>query len=187
MIIKKISKIPDAFAIMNFLVTNRPMASQAITAHQKSEANVVPFAAALLHICLPNTSEKEVDKIVKDNFRGEKDRVLKKDSKYYILMKGTTIEVAERAVNRLKAKLGLIGRNFRCLKSTKRIQASAFILGTSGITKRFEFKYVDLAPHLNFVAKRTQSMPSGFEEYLKCSEKPTADNHRESSFISILA
>jgi hypothetical protein len=172
---------------MDFSVTNRPILTKAITAHQKSEGNVVPFAVAVLKICLPNTNKKEVNKIVEDNFRGEKDRVLKKDSKYYILMQGTTIKVAERAVNRLKAKLGLLSRNLRCLKSTKRIQASAFILGTNRITKRFEFKYVDLAPHLNFVSERTRSMPFGFEEYLKCSETPKADNHPDSFIINILA
>ncbi len=172
---------------MDFSVTSRPMLTQAIMAHQKSEGNVVPFAVAQLNICLPNTSKKEVNRIIEDNFRGEKDRVLKKDSKYYIIMKGTTIKVAERAVNRLKAKLGLISRNFRCLKGTKRIQASAFILGTSRITKGFECKYVDLAPHLNFVTKRTHSMPFGFKEYLKCSETPKADNHPDNPMVNILA
>lgn len=173
---------------MDYSVTIRPILTQAITAHQKSEDNVVPFAVAELNICLPNTSKEEVDKIVKDNFRGEKDRVLKKDSKYCILMKGTTIKVAESAVNRLKAKLlGLISRNSPCLKYTKRIQASAFILGTGRITKRFEFKYVDWAPLLNFVTKRTHSIPFGFEDYLKCSETPKADNHPDRSIISILA
>jgi hypothetical protein len=172
---------------MNYSVTNVSILTQAITAHQESERNKIPFAVAELNICLPNISKKEVDQFVKDNFRGGKDRILKKDGTYYILMKGTSIEVAERAVNRLKAKLSFISRNLRCLEDTKRNQAAVFILGTSRITKRFECKYVDLAPGLNFVSERTRSMPFGFEEYLKCSETPKADNHPESSFISILA
>ena len=173
---------------MDFSVTSRPTLTQAITAYRKSEGNKIPFAVAELNICLPNTSKKEVDKIVEDNFRGGKDRILKKDGKYYILMKGTTIKVAERAVNRLKAKLlGLISRNLRCLKNTKRIQASAFILGTSMITKSFQIKYVDLAPHLNFVSKRTHSMPFGFKEYLKCSETPKGDNNPVNPMVNILA
>jgi len=128
-----------------------------------------------------------LNRIIEDNFRGEKDRILKKDSKYYILMKGTTIKAAERAVNRLKAKLGFISRSFLCLKATKPIQASAFVLGTSAITKRLEFKYVDLIPHLNFVSKRTHSLPFCFKEYLKCSETPKADNHPDSFILNILA
>jgi hypothetical protein len=172
---------------MDFSVTSRPLLTQAITAYEKYEGNKIPFAVAELNICLPNTSKEEVDKIVKDNFRGEKDRILKKNGKYYILMKGTTIKVAERAVNRLKAKLGLISRNLRCLKNTKRIQASAFILGTSMVTKSFEFKYVDLAPYLNFVSKKTHSIPFGFKEYLKCSETPKGDNHPDNPMVNILA
>jgi hypothetical protein len=172
---------------MDFSVTSRPIFTQAITAYRKSEGNNIPFAVAELNIFLPNISKKEINKIVEDNFRGGKNRIVKKDGKYYILMKGLTTKVAERVVNRLKAKLGPVSRNLRCLKNTKRIQASAFILGTSMTTKNFEFKYVDLAPHLNFVSERTRSMPFGFEEYLKCSETPKADNHPDSFIINILA
>ncbi len=173
---------------MDFSVTNRPILPQAITAYQKSEGTKIPFAIAVLNVCLPNTSKKELNKIVEDNFRGGKDRILKIDGKYYIIMKGTTIKVAERAVNRLKAKLlGIISRNLWCFKNTKRIQASAFILGTSMITKSFEFKYVDLAPHLNFVSKRTHSMSLDLMEYLKCSATPKADNHLKNPTVNILA
>jgi hypothetical protein len=172
---------------MDFSVTNRSMLSQAITAYKKSEGSVAPFAIAELNICLPNTRKEEVDKIVKNNFRGEKDRVIKKDSKYYILMQGTTIKVAERAVNRLKAKLDLISKNFRCSKTTKCIQASAFILGTSNITKRIKFKYVNLVPHFNFVAKRKHSMPHCLEQYLKYSETQKVDNHPDIYILNILA
>jgi hypothetical protein len=172
---------------MDIFFTNKPMLAQAITAYQNFENNVAPFALAVLNICLPNATKREVDKIVENNFRDEKDQILMKNGKYYILMKDTTIKAAERAVNRLKAKLGLISRNLRCLKNTKRIQASAFILGTSMVTKSFEFKYVDLAPYLNFVSKKTHSIPFGFKEYLKCSATPKVDNHPDNPMVNIIA
>jgi hypothetical protein len=172
---------------MDFSVTSRPIFTQAITAYRKSEGNNIPFAVAGLNIFLPNTSKKEINKIVEDNFRGGKNRIVKKDGKYYILMKGLTTKVAERVVNRLKAKLGPVSRNLRCLKNTKRIQASAFILGTSMTTKSFEFKYVDLASHLNFISNRTRSMPLDFMEYLKYSDTQKADNNLGTPMVNILA
>lgn len=63
---------------MDFPVTNIPILIQAITAHQKSEDKVVQFSVAVLNICFPITSKKEVNKIVEDNFRGEKDQIEKK-------------------------------------------------------------------------------------------------------------
>jgi len=171
---------------MDIFSTNKPMLAQAITAYQNFENNVAPFALAVLNICLPNTTKREVEKIVENNFRGENDQILMKNGKYYILMKDTTIKAAERAVNRLKSKFGFINKNFCCLKDTKLIQAAAFILGKRRITKSFECKYVDLTIGLNFVSKGTHNMKAGFKEYLKCSETPNAENHPENFFINIL-
>jgi hypothetical protein len=172
---------------MDFSVTNRSIPTQSITAYQKSEGEKIPFVMAGLNICLPNTSQEEVAKIVKDNFRSEKDRVLEKDAKYFILMKGTTIEAGERALNRLKAKLGFISRNFRCLKDSKPIQADAYILGTSRKAKKHKCKYVDLTPVLNFVSKETHRQTFGFKEYLKYSIAPKGANHSDDSTVNILA
>ena len=171
---------------MDIFFTNKPMLAQAITAYQNFENNVAPFALAVLNICLPNATKREVDKIVENNFRDEKDQILMKNGKYYILMKDTTIKAAERAVNRLKANLGIVSGNFRSLKDIKLIQAAAFILGTRRIKKNFECKYVDLTLGLNFVSKGTHNRQSGFKEYLKCSETPKAENHPENYSISIL-
>ena len=163
------------------------MLAQAITAYQNFENNVAPFALAVLNICLPNATKREVDKIVENNFRGEDDRVLKRDSKYYILMNGSTIEVAERAVNRLKSKFGFISRNFCYLKDTRRIQATAFILGIRRITKSFECKYVDLTTGLNLSNKETHNVKSDFKEYMKCSILRKADNHSDEFIVNIIA
>ena len=172
---------------MDFSITNRPLTVQSITAYQKSEGEKIPFVVAGLHICLPNTCREDVAKIVKDNFRSEKDRVLEKGVKYYVLMKGITMEVAERAINRLKVKLGFISRNSRCLKDTDGIQAAAYLFGTSRITKRLECKYIDLASDLNFVSKERHGQIFGLKEYLKSAITPKADNHPDGSKVNIFA
>jgi len=37
----------------------------------------IPFAAVKLNVCLQNISKKEIDEIIKDNFRSEKDLIFK--------------------------------------------------------------------------------------------------------------
>ena len=96
---------------MDISVTNNSILTQAPKAYNNFESCQIPFAAVKLNICLQNTSKKEIDEIVEDNFRSEKDLIFKEDKNYFILMKRTTIEAAQRAVNRLKAKIGRITRN----------------------------------------------------------------------------
>jgi hypothetical protein len=172
---------------MDFSIANRPLLVQSITAFQKSEGEKIPFVVAGLHICLPNTRQEDVARIVKDNFRSEKDRVLEKDVKYYVLMEDTTIEAAVRAINRLKVKLGFISKIFRCLKDTKGIQAAAYLFGTSRTTKRLECKYIDLAPDLNFARKENHSQTFDLKEYLKHAIASNADNHPDDSTVNIFA
>ncbi len=171
---------------MDFSITNTPILAQTITAYQKPDKNEISFAIVGLNICLPNTSKKEMSQLVKDNFRSGKDRILKKGSEYYILMKDTSVEVAERAVNRLKAKLSFMSRNFWCSEGTKCIQAAAFILGTSKITKKIKYTYVDLTPASNFKLKRTP-MTFGLKKYLSYSVTSKAYNHQTNSIINVVA
>ena len=44
------------------------MLTQSITAYQKFENNLAPFALAVLNICLPNATKREMDKIVENTF-----------------------------------------------------------------------------------------------------------------------
>jgi uncharacterized protein YdaT len=96
---------------MDIIVSNNSILTQATRAYNNFESCQIPFAAVKLNICFQNTSKKEIDEIVEDNFRSEKDLIFKEDKNYLILMKRTTIEAAERAANRLKAKIGYIARN----------------------------------------------------------------------------
>ena len=116
---------------MDISVTNNNILTQATKAYNNFESCQIPFAAVKLNVCMQNTSKKQIDEIVEDNFRSEKDLILKKDKNYFILMKRTTIEAAERAVNRLKSKIGHITRNCESLKDNNHNHASAYILALS--------------------------------------------------------
>ena len=154
-------------------ITNNSILNQAATTYNNFEGCKIPFAAIKLNICLQNTSEKEIDEIVEHNFRSEKDLIFKQDKNYIILMKHTTIEAAEMAVNRLKPGVGqIMARNCENLKNGKHVRASAYILGSSRGTKRIRLKYLDLKPTLNSFQRSFYKMPLDYREYLRWLELP---------------
>jgi uncharacterized protein YdaT len=171
---------------MDISVTNNSILTQATKAYNNFESCKIPFAAVKLNVLLQNISKKEIDTIVEDNFRSEKDLIFKEDKNYIILMKRTTIEAAERAVNRLKAEIGYITRNCESLKDNKHNQASAYIFGSIRGTKRMHVKYLDLIPKLNSFDRKTHKITFGYGEYLKCCELSKAENLKINQMINLV-
>ena len=123
---------------MDISVNNGSILNKATTAYNNFESRKIPFAAVKLNVCRQKTNEKKIDEIVEDNFRSEKDLIFKEDQNYIILMKRTTIEAAEMAVNRLKAMIGnILTQDGENLIDGKHLHASAYILGFSEVTKKF--------------------------------------------------
>jgi len=173
---------------MDLLINNGSILNRATTAYNNFESRKIPFAAVKLNVCLPNTNEKKINEIVEDNFRSEKDLIFKKDQNYIILMKGTTIEAAEMAVNRLKSKIGhILTQDGETLKDSKHVHASAYILGFSGETKKFHLKYLDLNPTLNPFVKSIYKMQLDYSEYLRWFELPKNENLEIEKMINIVA
>lgn len=172
---------------MNIAVTNNSILTEATKAYSNFESCQIPFAAVKLNICLQNTSKKELDEIVEDNFRSEKDTIFKEKGKYIILMKRTTIEAAERAVNRLKAKVGhILTRNRENLKDNRYVHASAYIYGTSRAINKMRIKYLDLSPAISSFARENIKMPLDYSEYLRWFELPKTENHIINNMINVV-
>jgi uncharacterized protein YdaT len=171
---------------MDISVTNNNILTQATKAYNNFESCQIPFAAVKLNVCMQNASKKEIDEIVEDNFRSEKDLILKRDKNYLILMKRTTIEAAERAVNRLKSKIGHLTRNCESLKDNNHNNASAYIFGSIRGTKRMQFKYLDLNPNLNFFDRKTHKFLFGYGEYLRWFELTKTENSKINQMINVV-
>jgi uncharacterized protein YdaT len=171
---------------MDISVNNNSILTQATKAYNYFESCQIPFAAVKLNICLQNTTKKEIDEIVEDNFRNEKDLIFKKDKNYFILMQRTTIEAAERAVNRLKAKMGHITRNCENLKDNSYVHASAYIFGSIRGTKKMHIKYLDLNPNLNSFDRKIHKMPLGYGEYLRWFELPKTESLKIKQMIDVV-
>ncbi len=172
---------------MDISITNNNILNKATTAYNNFESCQIPFAAVKLNICLQNTNKKEIDEIVEDNFRGDKDLIFKEYQNYLILMEKTTIEAAERAVNRLKAKIGhIIARNCENLKDSRHVRVSAYILGSGRETKEIHLKYLDLNPNVNSFDRKIHKMPFGYDEYLRWFELPKSDSFKINKMINII-
>jgi uncharacterized protein YdaT len=171
---------------MDISVTNKNILTQATKAYNNFESCQIPFAAVKLNVWLQNTSRTEMDTIVEDNFRSEKDLIFKEDKNYIILMKRTTIEAAERAVNRLKAKIGHITRNCESLKDNNHNHASAYIFGSIRGTKRMHIKYLDLTPNLNTFDRKTHKITFGYGEYLRWFELPKTESLKINQMVNVV-
>ena len=170
---------------MDFSVSNNIL-TQAAKAYHNFERCQIPFAAVKLNICLQNTGKKQIDEIVEDNFRNEKDLIFKKDKDYIILMKTTTIEAAERAVSRLKAKLGHMTGNRGNSNDNSHIHASATIFGSSRESKRIAVKYLDLRPDLNTCERKNPGMKLGYVEYVKWFESSKPGSPKINQMVNVL-
>jgi hypothetical protein len=171
---------------MDISFTNNSLLTQARKAYNNFEGCQIPFAAVKLNVRLQDFSKKEIDRIVEDNFRNEKDLIFKEAKNYVILMKGTTIEEAERAVIRLKGEIGCETRTCIGLKDNLHYKASAFIFGSIEGTKRLQVKYIDLIPDKNCFDRNTHKTSFGFGEYLKFCELPETENLKINQMINLV-
>jgi uncharacterized protein YdaT len=171
---------------MNISGANNQILTQATKAYNNFESFQIPFAAVKLNVCLQNSGKKEIDELIEDNFRSEKDLLFKKDKNYFILMQRTSIEAAERAVNRLKAKIGQITRNCESLKDHNHNHAAAYILGSIRGTKRMHIKYIDLNPNFNSFDRKTHKIPFGYSEYLRWLQVPKTESLKINQMINIV-
>ena len=173
---------------MNITVIDNSILAQATKAYTNFEKCQIPFAAVKLNICLQNTGKEEIDEIVEDNFRSEKDTIFKQNGKYLILMNRTTIEAAERAVNRLRTKVGhIINNNCGNLKDNRNVHASAYIYGSSRTINKMRIKYLDLSPAISSFDRKNVKLPLDYSEYLRWFDLPKTDHLKIKKMINVVA
>lgn len=135
-------------------------------AFHRYENRQTPFAAVKIRIHGLSSGREALDKIVCDNFRSDKDVILKNNNDYAILMQNTSIEAAEAATHRLGGKLIRITPDFKNPETNLPLCATAWIYGAGEETKELHFKYLDLVnPHSH--KKEATNRSGHVGEYLK--------------------
>jgi len=138
-------------------------------AYHRYENLQIPFAAVKICIYGLRSGREALDKIVCENFRSDKDVILKSKNDYAILMQNTSIEAAAAAAHRLGGRLCRITPDCKNPETNSRICATAWIYGAGEETKALHFRYLDLInPHRH--KKAATNWPDHVGEYLKWKE-----------------
>ena len=93
-------------------------------AYYKFRNHQTPFAAVKIYFSGLGGERAKVDDIVGNNFRSEKDAILKSENNYAILMQNTTLMAAEAVMNRISIKLSRL--RYEVKNTTKKPQLNAY-------------------------------------------------------------
>jgi hypothetical protein len=143
----------------------------------KYENLQIPFTAVKICIRGFGADREEIDKIVCDNFRSDKDIILRSKNDYAILMQNTSIEDAEAVTHRLRGRLSRLTPDFNQRDTISPIGATAWIYGAGQKTKALHFRYLDLI-HARCHKKAETNWPGQVGEYLKWKEHSRAKNYK---------
>ena len=145
-------------------------------AHYKFQKHQTPFAAVKLYFSGLGAERDKVDYIVGNNFRTDKDFILKSENNFAILMDNTYLQTAEAVINRISKKLSRL--RFYCqIKPAQHLKAHACIYAACDKNAKLRFKHFDLIKSL--VKKREKNdSPLNLGEYLKWTNTIIGKNHK---------
>ena len=156
---------------MDFSTASKKFMSYAKKAYDQFEKQKIPFAAVKIYITGSKRDQLGIVDLIWNNFRSEKDFILKGESSYAILMKNTSLEAAEAATNRLGVKLYQLTHNSDNRDRNFQLCASACIYGASEETKKLHFRYLDFINPF-YDKKESEFWSPKFREYLKWLQPP---------------
>ena len=135
-------------------------------AYYKFQTHQIPFAAVKLYFSGLGDESEKIDDIVGNNFRTDKDFILKSENNYAILMHNTSLQTAEAAINRISKKLYQLRYEAKIKKSTKPLNSNACIYATSEENTELEFRHLKLvSPSKN--KNETNKKHHNIGEYLR--------------------
>ena len=111
-------------------------------AYNKFQKHQIPFAAVKLYISGAEGTKDKVDRIIKNNFRTDKDFVLKTTDNYSILMQQTSINSAKLVISRISKKLSQLKNETNNI--SQKLKAHACIYAANEKNDKLQLKYIDL-------------------------------------------
>ena len=154
---------------MIFATSSEKFLSHSTAAYYKFEKHRTPFVAVMINATGSMSNKARLDGIVRQNFRSEKDVILKSKNHYAVLLQNTSLEAGEEATNRLGLKFRRLADTFENHKATIKINAFACLYGACEKTHELHFKYLDLGNRY-YQERNPETMPSHIGEYLKWSD-----------------
>lgn len=145
-----------------FLITSRK-------AYYKFQTQQIPFAAVKIYFSGLNGERTKVDDIVGNNFRSEKDAILKTENNYSILMHNSSCTAAEAVMNRISVKLSRLRYESKKISKTNQLNAYACIYGAGEKRTELQFRHLDL---INPLGNKNTNKKNQFNirEYLRWTQ-----------------
>jgi hypothetical protein len=128
----------------------------------------IPFAAVAIKIPR-HKNNKQIEKLLDENFREKTDVILKGDGIYAIMMWNTTVEAAITASERITDKLYLQIYYWKESSRDQLVDSSLDIMGCEKGSREIQFVHLDLCQRSNYY-RRTRNIPLEIGTYIKWSE-----------------
>ncbi len=142
-------------------------------AYNKFRNHQTPFAAVKIYFSGLGDERAKVDDIVGNNFRSEKDSILKSGNNYAILMHNTSLKAAEAVMNCISIKLSRLRYEVKITTKKPQLNAYACIYGAGEESAKLQFRHLEL---INPLGNKNES--AKIREYLRWTKPIKSEEHK---------
>lgn len=155
--------------LMGFSIDTEKFLINSKEAYYKFQKHQTPFAAIKVYCSGLGDEREKVDGIVYNNFRSDKDFILRSENNYAILMHNTSCNAAEAVMNPISIELSRLRYDSKILTKPQQINAYACIYGVGEGGTKLQFRHLDLI-HPSGNKNRGKKNQLNIREYLRWTQ-----------------
>ena len=146
-------------------------------AYKNFQRNQTPFAAVKIYFSGLRNERAKIDDIVGNNFRSDKDVILKSENNYAILMHNTYLKAAEAVLDRISIKLSRLRYGVKNKTKKPQLNAYACIYGAGEEDAKLQFRHLELINPLRKKDEYEEPQPQ-IGEYLRWLGPVNRNDHK---------
>ena len=146
-------------------------------AYKKFQRHRTPFAAVKIYFSGLRNERAKIDDIVGNNFRNDKDAILKSENNYAILMHNTSLKAAEAVLDRISIKLSQLRYGVKNKTKKPQLNAYACIYGAGEESAKLQFRHLELIIPLSKKNEYEKPQPQ-IGEYLRWLGSAKRNDHK---------
>ncbi|MGB5748983.1 MAG: hypothetical protein WBM69_18530 [Desulfobacterales bacterium] len=146
-------------------------------AYNKFRSHQTPFAAVKIYVSGLRSEGAKIDGIVANNFRSDRDAILKSENNYAILMHNTYFKGAEAVLDRISLKLSRLKYGVKNTTKKPQLNAYACIYGAGEESAKLQFRHLELINPLRKKNEYEKLQPK-IGEYLRWIRPLKSNDHQ---------
>ena len=146
-------------------------------AYSQFQKHKVPFAAVKIYFSGLRSEKAKLDDIVGNNFRGDRDAILKSENNYAILMHNTSLKAAEAVLDRISIKLSRLRYGLKNTTKRPQLNAYACIYGAGEESAKLQFRHLQLVNPLRKKKESEKTLPN-IGEFLRWIGPAKSNAHK---------